>query len=464
MRYISTRGKTDPMPFKDAVVTGMAPDGGLLIPEQIPDVREALEDWRGLPFVPFAQALIPLFVDDIPRVTLDALIARAYATFDHEEVVPFRAIKGLTGNHDVQVMELFHGPTLAFKDVALQLLGQLFEYILEERDEHINILGATSGDTGSAAIAGVRGLPAVDVFIMFPEGRVSPLQERQMTTIPDENVHCLAVEGSFDDCQSLMKGLFADAEAKAGLSLGAVNSVNWARVLAQIVYYGYASLKFAGPEPVSFVVPTGNFGNVFAGYLAKRMGFPIDRLVIATNDNDILARFFETGEYARGTVHHTTSPAMDIQVASNFERYLYYYFDEDPERLSAFMEAFARTGSASIGGKPETDVFLATAVSEAEVRETIARVYSENGYVVDPHTAVGLTAAGRFKMPGTQICAATAHPAKFPEAVNDAIGAEVASHPTLEALKNLPVRKTVIPATTEAVRAYLDAHAVVTPR
>jgi threonine synthase len=194
------------------------------------------------------------------------------------------------------------------------------------------------------------------------------------------------------------------------------------------------------------------------------MGFPIDRLVIATNDNDILARFFETGEYARGTVHHTTSPAMDIQVASNFERYLYYYFDQDPERLSDFMEAFARTGSASIGGKPETDVFLATAVSEAEVRETIARVYSENGYVVDPHTAVGLTAAGRFKMPGTQICAATAHPAKFPEAVNDAIGAEVASHPTLEALKNLPVRKTVIPATTEAVRAYLDAHAVVTQR
>lgn len=462
MRYISTRGRTDPMPFKDAVVTGMAPDGGLLIPEQIPDVRASLNTLRGLAFVPFAQAMMPLFVDDIPKETLDELIARAYATFDHEEVVPFKALKGVTGNHDLQVMELFHGPTLAFKDVALQLLGQLFEYILEERDEHINILGATSGDTGSAAIAGVRGLPAVDVFIMFPEGRVSPLQERQMTTIPDENVHCLAVQGSFDDCQSLMKGLFADADAKAGLSLGAVNSVNWARVLAQIVYYGYASLKFAGPEPVSFVVPTGNFGNVFAGYLAKRMGFPIDKLVIATNDNDILARFFETGEYARGAVHHTTSPAMDIQVASNFERYLYYYFDEDPERLRVFMETFAETGSASIGGRPETDVFLATAVSEAEVRDTIARVYEENGYVVDPHTAVGVTAAGRFRMPGVQICAATAHPAKFPEAVNEAIGKDVARHPTLEALKDLPVRKTVIPATTEAVRAYLDAHAVVT--
>lgn len=463
MRYISTRGGTEPMPFKDAVVTGMAPDGGLLIPESLPDVADDLSGWRGLSFVPFAQALIAKFVDDIPRDTLDELISRAYATFDHEEVVPFTALKGLAGNHDVQVMELFHGPTLAFKDVALQLLGQLFEYILEERGEHINILGATSGDTGSAAIAGVRGLPAVDVFIMFPEGRVSPLQERQMTTIPDENVHCLAVEGSFDDCQSLMKGLFADAEAKAGLSLGAVNSVNWARVLAQIVYYGYASLKFAGTEPASFCVPTGNFGNVFAGYLAKRMGFPIDKLVIATNDNDILARFFETGDYARGAVHHTTSPAMDIQVASNFERYLYYYFDEDPARLRSFMETFAETGSASVGGRPETNDFLATAVSEAEVQTTIASVFEENGYVTDPHTAVGLAAAGRFKVAGVQICAATAHPAKFPEAVNEAIGSAVATHPTLEALKDLPVRKTVIPATTEAVRAFLDAHAGVEP-
>ncbi len=458
MRYISTRGQTEPMPFKDAVITGMAPDGGLLIPEQIPDVRADLAGWRGLSFVPFAQALIARFVDDIPQDVLDELIAKAYATFDHEEVVPFAALQGLAGNHDVQVMELFHGPTLAFKDVALQLLGQLFEQLLEERGEHINILGATSGDTGSAAIAGVRGLPAVDVFIMFPEGRVSPLQERQMTTIPDENVHCLAVEGSFDDCQSLMKGLFADADAKAGLSLGAVNSVNWARVLAQIVYYGYASLRFAAAEPVSFCVPTGNFGNVFAGFLAKRMGFPIDKLIIATNDNDILARFFETGDYARGTVHHTTSPAMDIQVASNFERYLYYYFGEDAQRLRQFMETFAETGSASVGGKPATDDFLATAVTESEVRATIAGVYERNGYVADPHTAVGLAAAGRFKVAGVQICAATAHPAKFPEAVNEAIGKPVASHPTLEALKDLPVRKTVIPATTEAVRTYLETH------
>jgi len=447
------------MSFKDAVITGMAPDGGLLIPAEIPDIRGSLAEWRGLDFVQLAQAVAAQFIDDIPAETLNELIERAYAEFDHPEVVPFKALKGVAGNHNVQVMELFHGPTLAFKDIALQLLGQLFEYILEERDEHLNILGATSGDTGSAAIAGVRGLPAVDVFIMFPEGRVSPLQERQMTTVTDDNVHCLAVEGSFDDCQSLMKGLFADAEVKSTLSLGAVNSVNWARVLAQIVYYGYASLKFSSPEPVSFCVPTGNFGNVFAGYLARRMGFPIDRLIIATNENDILAKFFETGRYERGDVHHTISPAMDIQVASNFERFLYYHFDENPERLTEFMTEFADTGSASVGESPGTDDFLATAVSEAEVRSTIRKVYEDNGYVADPHTAVGLAAADRFKVSGTQVCVATAHPAKFPESVNEAVGSDVARHPSLDALADLETRKTVIPATTEAVRAFLDRHA-----
>ncbi len=458
MRYISTRGQTEPMAFKDAVITGMAPDGGLLVPEIIPEVADQLEHWRGLDFVAFAKVLIARYVDDIPEDILDGLIERAYASFDHDEVIPFQPLKGLTGNHDLQVMELFHGPTLAFKDVALQLLGQLFEYILEERDEHLNILGATSGDTGSAAIAGVRGLPSVDVFIMFPEGRVSPLQERQMTTIPDDNVHCLSVSGSFDDCQGIMKGLFADAEAKSTLSLGAVNSVNWARVLAQIVYYGYASLKFAAAEPVSFSVPTGNFGNVFAAYLAKRMGFPIDKLIIGTNDNDILARFFATGRYERGTVHHTISPAMDIQVASNFERYLYYHFGEDPAVLRSFMERFAAEGAAAIDGVPETDDFLATAVDEAAVRETIRKVYEENGYLVDPHTAIGIEAAGRFKVPGVQVCAATAHPAKFPESVNEAVGRELARHPTLDALVDLPVRKTRLDPDPTAVRAFLEAH------
>lgn len=464
MRYISTRGSTPAQSFTEAVVTGLAPDGGLLIPEQIPDVRPHLDDWRQLGFIELAKALLPHFIDDIPAPILDGLIERAYSRFDHPDVVAFQALSGTRG--DVQVLELFHGPTLAFKDVALQLLGQLFEYVLEARAQHLNILGATSGDTGSAAISGVRGLPAVDIFILYPNGRVSPLQELQMTTVLDPNVHCLAVQGSFDDCQNLMKTIFGDADFKSRYALGAVNSVNWARVMAQIVYYGYASLQFGATAPVSFCVPTGNFGNVFAGYIARRMGFPIDRLILATNANDILSVFFNTGRYERGSVHHTMSPAMDIQVASNFERFLFYHFDQDAARLCEFMNSFARTGSASLdttatGGSAGgvSDVLLATAVSEEETLETIGRIYRQDGYVADPHTAVGLAAAERFDTAGTKICIATAHPAKFPESVNRAIGKNVAVHPTLEALKGRESRRTLIPATVAAVQDYLRQHA-----
>lgn len=283
MRYISTRGKTPPLSFQDAVLTGLAPDGGLLLPEHIPDVSAQLEGWRSLSFVELAKQVVVLFADDIEPAVIGRMVDEAYASFDIEETVAFTQLG------ELQVLELFHGPTLAFKDVALQLLGKLFEHILGVRNQHLNIVGATSGDTGSAAIAGVRGQDNVDIFIMFPTGRVSPLQELQMTSIPDANVHCLSVNGSFDDCQNLMKTLFADLAFKERYHLGAVNSVNWARVLAQVVYYAYASLHFS--KPVSFCVPTGNFGNIFAGYLAKRMGFPISRLLLATNDNDILARF-----------------------------------------------------------------------------------------------------------------------------------------------------------------------------
>ncbi|MFM8354036.1 MAG: threonine synthase, partial [Gammaproteobacteria bacterium] len=318
MRYVSTRGQTPPMGFCDAVLTGLAPDGGLLLPETIPDVRDRLAHWRTLDYVGLARELIALYVDDIPRPVLDDLIIRAYATFDHPAVAPLVRVG------DLHVLELFHGPTLAFKDVALQLLGRLFEYVLAERGEHLNILGATSGDTGSAAIAGVRGQRDIDIFIMYPEGRVSELQELQMTTVADANVHCLSVAGSFDDCQNLMKTLFGDLGFKRDYHLGAVNSVNWARVLAQVVYYAWASLQFPAGQPVRFAVPTGNFGNVFAGYVAKRMGLPVGQLLVATNENDILSVFFNTGVYARGPVRFTITPAMDIQVASNFERYLYF--------------------------------------------------------------------------------------------------------------------------------------------
>ena len=452
MRYVSTRGRTPPMSFQDAVVTGLAPDGGLLLPESIPDVTAHLDHWRTLGFVDLALQVLPLFIDDIPGDELEPLIREAYSTFSHPDVVPLVAVG------DVSVMELFHGPTLAFKDVALQLLGKLFEYVLKRRGEHLNILAATSGDTGSAAIAGVRGLDEVDIFVMYPDGRVSELQELQMTTVPDANVHCLAVAGSFDDCQTLMKTLFSDLEFKQRHRLGAVNSVNWARVLAQIVYYGYASLRFEPGQPVSFCVPTGNFGNVFAGYLAKRMGFPVDRLVLATNENDILSVFFATGEYRRGEVRYTVTPAMDIQVASNFERYLYYLMGQDSDRLRAFMEAFAASGHAAVDQPPGFDDFAATAVDVKDTLATIRRVYRDHGYVADPHTAVGLAAAERFTGPGPMVCLATAHAAKFPESVNEAVGADVARHATLDALRGLPSRRTELEPSLAAVKAFIEAN------
>jgi threonine synthase len=453
MRYVSTRGQTPPMGFADAVLTGLAPDGGLLLPETIPDIRDRLPAWRNLGYVELAQELIALFADDIPRPVLNELIGQAYASFDHPEIVPLVPVG------DVVVMELFHGPTLAFKDVALQLLGRLFEYVLAERGEHLNILGATSGDTGSAAIAGVRGQPNIDIFILYPRGRVSELQELQMTTVTDPNVHCLAVEGSFDDCQNLMKTLFGDLEFKSRYHLGAVNSVNWARVLAQVVYYAYASLRLGQDAPVRFAVPTGNFGNVFAGYVAKRMGFPIGELLLATNENDILAVFFETGIYQRGEVRFTITPAMDIQVASNFERYLYYLLGEDAVALRAFMVAFAEHGRVVLPTPPGTADFAATAVDVAATAATIRALYEQHGYVADPHTAVGIAAAQRLPAATPTVCLATAHPAKFPEAVNQAVGAPLARHERLERLRGQPVRSAVIPADLAAVRAFIEQHA-----
>ncbi|MCS5570420.1 MAG: threonine synthase, partial [Pseudomonadales bacterium] len=294
MRYISTRGGMDPVRFREAVIIGQAPDGGLLLPEFLPDISSDLEGWRGLAFEDLAFEVVRLFVDDIDDAVLKKILKDAFETFASEDTIPLVQLDGLN------VLELFHGPTLAFKDVALQVLGGLFEHILGRQSGSLNILGATSGDTGSAAIAAVRGRPNIDIFVLFPNGRTSLMQELQMTTVLDDNVHCLGIEGTFDDCQELMKSIFNDLAFKEKYRLGAVNSVNWARVVIQVVYYIYAALKFK--EPVSFSVPTGNFGNVFAGYLARSMGVPIDRLVLATNKNDILARFFETGTYARGTV------------------------------------------------------------------------------------------------------------------------------------------------------------------
>ena len=453
MKYCSTRGGVSGLTFTESLLMGLAPDGGLLVPETLPDVRGQLEQWRGLDFVSLAQRVIALFADDIERDTLDRLISEAYASFSHPDVIGWRDLG------EVRVLELFHGPTLAFKDVALQLLGRLFEHVLAERGQHLNILGATSGDTGSAAIAGVRGQSNIDIFILYPDGRVSPLQELQMTTVPDANVHCVAVEGSFDDCQSLMKEIFADQDFKQTYHLGAVNSVNWARVMAQIVYYGYASL--AMPRPPSFCVPTGNFGNVFAAYLAREMGFPIGQLVVATNENDILARFFASGEYARGDVHFTLSPAMDIQVASNFERFLYYHFGRDAARLAAFMDDFTRTGRAALEQAPSGDVFVATAVDTDETLAAVRRVHEQYDYILDPHSAVGYAAADKLadQVAPPLICVATAHPAKFPDAVRKAVPEALPRHETLEALRELPQRKQTIAATIDAVKAVIERDA-----
>ena len=454
MRYTSTRGGAS-LPFADAVLTGLAPDGGLLLPQRFPSIAANLDAWRALSFTEVAQRVFRLYADDIPAETMDAIVADAFGAFDHPDVVP------LVDLGDFQLLELFHGPTLSFKDVALQVLGRLFEHLLRQRGGRLNLLGATSGDTGSAAIHGVRGRAGIHIFMLFPHGRVSPLQELQMTTVPDANVHCLAIDGSFDDCQRIVKTLFGDQPFKREHALGAVNSINWARVLAQTAYYVYAALRADGPAV--FSVPTGNFGNLFAGIAAREMGAPIERFVLATNDNDILARFFRTGVYRRGEVRRTISPSMDIQIASNFERFLFLRFGRDAERVKAFMAEFAQTGEARLPDeeRPAAEID-AISIDTATTLRTIREVYAATDYIVDPHTAVSIAAARRLAPRRADvpppICMAAAHPAKFPAAVRDAIG-RTADHPALTRLDSTATRRTLLPADSAAVRRYLRDHA-----
>ncbi len=450
MRYISTRGGGGALSFDEAVMAGLARDGGLFLPAEIPDVRACLPAWRGLSYQALAVEVMARFVD-LPRPELADLVARSYAGFAAPDVTPVREVG------DFHLLELFHGPTLAFKDVALQFLGNLFDRLLARTGGRLNILGATSGDTGSAAIHGARGRRNLSIFILHPRGRTSAVQARQMTSVLDPNVFNLAVEGTFDDCQRIVKTLFGDLPFRDAHALGAVNSVNWARVLAQVVYYFHAGLRVmdrTGAAAVSFSVPTGNFGDIFAGYVAKRMGAPISRLVLATNENDILARFFATGVYAKGAVQQTTSPSMDIQVASNFERYLYYRLGCDGAAVSALMADFATTGRLSV---PGTDPDIAAGRgTTAETADAIRRYYRGHGYLLDPHTAVGVAVAERHLRPDEpMICLATAHPAKFPAAIRDALGEDVARHPLIDGLMELPTRCTVVPATAAAVQTYL---------
>jgi threonine synthase len=450
---VSTRGGVKGLSFCDAVMMGLASDGGLLVPKTIPDISEDLSKLAGKSYAELAAFIMGHFIDDIPAPELFSIIERSYETFDDPLVTP------LVGVGDIHILELFHGPTLAFKDVALQFLGNVFEYVLKKRGGRLNILGATSGDTGSAAIAGVRGKENINIFIMFPKGRMSRLQEKQMTTVLDANVHNLAIEGSFDDCQSILKGVFNDLLFKEAYDLGAVNSVNWARILAQVVYYFSAYVQLGSPEKFQVSVPTGNFGNIFAGYIARRMGLPIETLILATNQNDILHRFFTTGRYERGEVHFSHSPAMDIQVASNFERFLFFEFGQAPEKVNEFMASFSNTGLA----KTNFDTlnfdaaFTSGRLSDEDTAATIARIFQESDYLLDPHTAVGVEVGLLKRRPGVPlVCLATAHPSKFDEIIQKVIPEIEVSHPTLELLKGLPERKTLLQNEVEVIKNFIS--------
>ncbi len=451
MKYISTRGGIEPLGFSEAVMTGMARDGGLLLPERIPNVSAHLEEWSTLSYVDLAFEIMRLYAD-LPDEDLSALLARSYSTFSDEEIAPVVPVG------DLHILELFHGPTLAFKDVALQFLGSLFEYNLQDTDDRLNILTATSGDTGSAAIQSVRGKDRIHIFVMHPTGRTSRIQELQMTTVLDENVSNLAVEGTFDDCQNIMKAILGDLDFKDTYSLGSANSINWGRLLAQVVYYFYAAFRVqerTGAARVSFSVPTGNFGDIFAGYIAAKMGLPVASLILATNENDILARFFNTGVYSRGDVVETYSPSMDIQVASNFERYLYYRLGCDSAQLSELMRTFADTGSIELTDGPD-ELFVA-GVGDTEATLATIRAYEERtGYLMDPHTAVGVHVAEAHLDPDEPvICLATAHPAKFGAAIEKAIGRDIAHHSVLDSLHNMPTRCETMPASAAEVKALV---------
>ncbi|MEI6209155.1 MAG: threonine synthase [Desulfuromonadales bacterium] len=462
MRYISTRGGIQPLSFKDAVMMGLASDGGLLLPQSYPAVsREQLEEWRSLSYPDLALEIISRFVDDIPASDLKTIIDRSYATFTHPEVTPVVKQDG------VYILELFHGVTLAFKDVALQFLGNLFEYILAERGEKLNIIGATSGDTGSAAIHGVRGKNGITIFILHPYGKTSAVQALQMTSVTDANVHNIAIHGTFDDCQDMVKALFGDLEFKDRYSLGAVNSINWARVLAQVVYYFYAWLrvfKEDSDKPIHFSVPTGNFGDIFAGYVARRMGLPIGKLLLATNENNILTRFINAGDYSLGEVVPTVSPSMDIQIASNFERYLFHLFADDAERVKAVFAELKEQGRISFSPAEMVQVrsdFCSASVNQSATLETIRNFHTDTGYLLDPHTAVGVKAALELlPVDSVRICLATAHPAKFCETVEKALGRAVPVPASVKELEGKPTRCEIMDADLEKVREFVVSHIV----
>jgi threonine synthase len=463
--YLSTRDARTPaerLAFEDVLLAGLAPDGGLYVPEAWPALEpQALRALRERSYAEIAAAVVAPFVGEaLAPEALAHLAAAAYRGFDHVAVAPLKEI-----GSQLWLMELFHGPTLAFKDYALQVVGLLFDHVLAKRRQRVTVIGATSGDTGSAAIEACRDRPSVDVFILYPEDRVSEVQRRQMTTVASPNVHAIAIAGSFDDCQDLVKAMFADESFRARFNLSAVNSINWARIMAQLVYYVAAAVALGAPErEISFAVPTGNFGNVYAAHAARRMGLPIAELVIGTNRNDILARFINSGRMTIDRVAPSLSPSMDIQVSSNFERLLFELKERDGAAVAAALAQFRRTGTLPVSEaewRAAQALFAACRVDDDETRRSIAETWRETGELIDPHSAVAVAAAkaARRRRDVPMVALACAHPAKFPEAVAEATGRRPALPDRLSDLLQRPERRPKLANDLAAVQDYVRAHA-----
>ena len=463
MHYLSTRGESGSLSFADVLLAGLARDGGLYVPATWPTLSAGeIAGFAGRPWAGVAHAVVSPFVGGaITDDALKGMIVDAADTFRHQAVTPLVQLAD-----NLFLLELFHGPTLAFKDVAMQLLGRMMDHLLRLSGRRACIVGATSGDTGAAAIEAFRGLPNVDVFILYPHDRVSDVQRRQMTTLPDANVHTLALEGTFDDCQAILKALFNRHHFRDEMGLSGVNSINWARVVAQVTYFFTSAVALGSPHrKVSFAVPTGNFGDVLAGWVAGRMGLPIERLVVATNANDILVRALESGDYAPRAVVPTQSPSMDIQVSSNFERLLFEAGGRDPAAIRAMMGSLAQSGRFTLAPPMLETVrkaFDAVRVDEAGMRAEMARTHAATGVVLDPHSAIAVSAARDTlaRDPATPVIAlATAHPAKFPDAVEQATGQRPALTPHLAELMGRPERIHRVPNDVDAVASFVRAHA-----
>ncbi|MEP9370930.1 threonine synthase [Mesorhizobium sp. KR1-2] len=460
MNYVSTRGEAPALGFSDAILTGLARDGGLYIPSEWPHFSPAeIRAMRGLSYPDLAiRLLTPFLGGEIAASDFEKIVREAYATFRHEAVCPL-----VQTGANTFVLELFHGPTLAFKDVAMQMLARLMDHVLAERGQRATITAATSGDTGGAAIDAFAGRARTDMFVLFPHGRVSPVQQRQMTTHEASNVHALAIEGNFDDCQGLVKDMFNDHAFRDRVSLSGVNSINWARIMAQIVYYFSSALSLGAPDrPVSFTVPTGNFGDIFAGYAAKRMGLPIERLIIATNDNDILARTLATGEYRTTGVVATTSPSMDIQVSSNFERLLFEASGRDAGEVRRHMAGLKQSGAFTIDAPTLAAIraeFDAGRATMDETAATIRETLQASSYLLDPHTATAVHVARQHAGDTPMIVLATAHPAKFPAAVEEACGINPALPAWLGGLMEKKEKYTILSSELKMVEDYISRHA-----